>query len=107
MTENSIKREILIDLLFEVNTKADITIEDLADEIMSVDDTVKTIKEIMNWRKEPITEKQEKLIAEMCEMSEFPLEQFTGTTKGEASDWIDRNMKKAHETVDQYEATHE
>ena len=66
----------------------------------------KIVIDEMNWRKEPITEKQEKLIAEMCEMSEFPLEQFTGTTKGEASDWIDRNMKKAHETIDQYEATH-
>lgn len=39
--ENSIKRVLLIDLLYEVNVKADIKIEDLADEIMSVDDTVK------------------------------------------------------------------
>ncbi len=60
----------------------------------------------MNCRKEPITEKQKKLIAEMCEMSEFPLEPFKGTTKGEASDWIDRNMKRAHESVNQYEYTH-
>lgn len=57
----------------------------------------------MNWRNEPMTEKQKELIAEMQEFSEFPLSEFNGKTKGEASDWIDKNIKKAHETMNLYE----
>lgn len=60
----------------------------------------------MSWRDEPITEKQRKLIAEMQEFAEFPLPKFEGRTKGDASDWIDQNMRKAHETMDRYESTH-
>ena len=60
----------------------------------------------MNWRDEPVTEKQRRLIAEMQEFSEFPLPAFNGRTKGEASDWIDQNMRKAHETMDRYESSH-
>lgn len=58
------------------------------------------------WRDDPVTEKQRKLIFELCEFSEFPLPPFTGKTKGEASDWIDANIKKAHECMDLYEMSH-
>lgn len=53
-----------------------------------------------NWRNEPITSKQKKLIDEMNEFSVYPLEPFSGKTKGEASDWITRNLKKSYETFD-------
>lgn len=53
-----------------------------------------------NWRNDPMTEKQRRLIFEMNEFSEFPLPTFHGTTKGEASDWIDQNMSRAHEHFD-------
>ena len=53
----------------------------------------------MNWRKEPITDKQRKLIEEMQEFSCYPLPLFTGTTKGEASDYIDAHAKLAFEDV--------
>lgn len=53
----------------------------------------------MKWRDEPITEKQAALIAEMNEFSEYPLPRFTGKTKGEASDWIDKNIRLAHERI--------
>ena len=48
------------------------------------------------WRNDPITEKQKQYIAEMQEFSEFPLPPFTGTTKGEASDYINKYIKQAH-----------
>ena len=51
----------------------------------------------LHWRDKPITEKQKKLIAEMREFSEYPLEDSKPMTRGEASDWIDRNWKLAHE----------
>ena len=57
----------------------------------------------MSWRNEPATKKQLALIMEMNEFSDFPLPAFTGKTKGEAADWIDANMKKAHERFDAYE----
>lgn len=46
------------------------------------------------WRSEPITEKQKNLIHEMNECSEFPMPKFNGKTKGEASDYINANLKK-------------
>jgi len=55
----------------------------------------------MSWRDEPITEKQKQLIMEMNEFSEFPLPAFSGTTKGEASDYINKNLKQAHERLTQ------
>lgn len=51
------------------------------------------------WRLQPATEKQLQLIAEMQEFSEFPLPIFDGQTKGEASDYIDKWAKLAHETI--------
>lgn len=51
-----------------------------------------------DWRNEPITDKQKALILEMNEFSDFPLPTFNGTTKGEASDYIDQNLRKAHES---------
>ena len=60
----------------------------------------------MTWRNDPMTEKQKTLISELQEMSEFPLPKFTGTTKGEASDWLDENIGKAHECMDRYEMSH-
>ncbi len=57
-----------------------------------------------NWRDDPMTDKQLNLISEMMEFSDLPLPEFTGKTKGEASDWITANMRKAHETaLDSYE----
>lgn len=53
-----------------------------------------------DWRKDPATEKQLTYIAEMQEFSDFPIPQFTGTTKGEASDYIDRWSMRAHEVFD-------
>lgn len=55
------------------------------------------------WRNDPITEKQLRLIQEMDEFSEFPLPRFTGTTKGEACDYINQNMGRAHEHFDSNE----
>lgn len=55
------------------------------------------------WRDEPATEKQKNLIAEMHEFSLFPLPLFTGKTKGEAADYIDKYIKLAHEDFDAYE----
>lgn len=54
----------------------------------------------MNWRQEPLTEKQKELIEEMQEFSCFPIPRFTGETKGEASDYIERYGQLAHENVD-------
>lgn len=56
----------------------------------------------MNWRDKPATEKQIKLINEMNEFSEFELPKFTGTTRGEASDYIDRWLATSHETILSY-----
>ncbi len=53
----------------------------------------------MGWRDDPITDKQKMLIEDMMEFSDYPLPRFTGTTKGEASDYIDKYGKLAHEDV--------
>lgn len=53
----------------------------------------------MSWRDDPITDKQLELIRNMDDFSEWPLPPFTGTTKGEASDYIDKWIGKAHETI--------
>lgn len=45
----------------------------------------------MSWRNDPITEKQEALIAQIEEdayMNDAFIPPFQGKTKGEASDWI-------------------
>lgn len=48
------------------------------------------------WRNEPATERQLGYIAEMNEFSLYPLPPFDGTTKGEASDYIDRWTEMAN-----------
>ena len=53
----------------------------------------------MNWRDCEITEKQKQLIEELQEFSDYPLPEFKGTTRGEASDYIDKWGKLAHENV--------
>ena len=53
----------------------------------------------MSWKNDPITEKQKSLISDMMEFSAYPLPRFTGSTKGEASDYIDKWAKLAHEDV--------
>ena len=53
----------------------------------------------MNWRKKRITEKQKKCIEAMCEFSCYPLPAFTGTTRGDAADFITKYGKIAHENV--------
>jgi len=51
------------------------------------------------WREQPITEKQKEYIRDMEEFSYYPLPKFTGTTKGEASDYIEKHRELAHENV--------
>lgn len=53
----------------------------------------------LDWRFDPITEKQKAYILEMQEFSELPLPFFRGRTKGEAADYINRYIKIAHESV--------
>lgn len=53
----------------------------------------------MSWRDDPATEKQLEMIRDIREFSDWPLPLFTGKTKGEASDYIDRWIGKAHETI--------
>lgn len=54
-----------------------------------------------NWRNDPATEKQKKLIEEMWEFSEYPLPCFdlTCATKGECCDYIDKYIALAHERI--------
>ena len=52
-----------------------------------------------NWRNEPITDKQKSCIETMMEFSAYVIPKFTGTTKGEASDYIDKYGKLAFEDV--------
>jgi len=53
---------------------------------------------------EYMTEKQRKLILEMMEFSNYPLSSIDikTATKKEASEWIDKNWKIAHERVDKF-----
>lgn len=53
----------------------------------------------MSWRDDPMTEKQKQCIEDMMEFSNYPLPRFTGSTKGEAADYIDRYAELAHEDV--------
>ena len=53
----------------------------------------------MNWRDKPITEKQRDCIESMQEFSPYDIPVFAGTTRGEASDYIDKWGKLAHEDV--------
>lgn len=53
-----------------------------------------------DWRNDHVTEKQLAYIEEMREFSDFPIPLFTGSTKGEASDYIDKWSKTAHESFD-------
>jgi hypothetical protein len=53
----------------------------------------------MTWRDDPATEKQLEMIRNMREFSDWPLPPFTGETKVEASDYIDRWNAKAHESI--------
>ena len=53
----------------------------------------------MSWRDEPMTEKQREWILEMQEHSEHPLPPFKGITKGEASDYINKNIALAYTSL--------
>ena len=53
----------------------------------------------MSWRNKPITEKQKECITAMQEFSHYPIPIFNGTTRGEASDYIDEYGELAHENV--------
>ena len=55
-------------------------------------------KQMNNWRDDKVTDKQLEYILEMREHSEYPLPEFTGTTKGEAADYINKWTKLAHES---------
>ena len=52
-----------------------------------------------DWRSDPVTEKQMEFIECAMEFSPYPLPAFKGTTKGEASDWIDQYGKIATEST--------
>ena len=52
----------------------------------------------LNWKLEPITEKQRECIADMQEFSPYPVPLFEGTTRGEASDYIDKYGKFVRES---------
>ena len=51
---------------------------------------------------EEMTEKQRKYIQEMQEFSPYRLPRFEGHTKKEASEYIDKWHKLAHENMDAY-----
>lgn len=55
----------------------------------------------MSWRDDPVTERQLEYIWQMQEDAgmngAIPLPEFTGRTKGEASDWINANKGKQYE----------
>ena len=51
----------------------------------------------MNWRDKEITEKQMNLIECIMEFSYFSPPKFVGTTRGEASDYINKHVKLAFE----------
>jgi hypothetical protein len=53
----------------------------------------------MDWREKEITEKQKNYIMEMTEFSEYPLPPFKGKTRGEASNYINKYNKIAHESL--------
>jgi len=53
----------------------------------------------MNWKDKEITEKQKNYIIAMIEHSEYPLPPFIGTTRGQASDYINEYSKIAHESL--------
>ena len=53
----------------------------------------------MTWRYKEPTEKQLECISEMMEFSSYPIPKFVGTTRGEASDYIDKYGKIAYEDV--------
>ena len=51
------------------------------------------------WRDLPITERQKECIADMMEFSCYPLPKFEGSTRGEASEYIEKYGKLSHEDV--------
>ena len=56
------------------------------------------------WRSDPVTKAQKEMIAQMRENAgingALHLPEFTGTTKGEACDYIQANAHKQYETMD-------
>lgn len=53
----------------------------------------------MSWRDDPITEKQNEMIAKIEEdaiMNNAFIPPFQGNTKGEAADWISANIHVCH-----------
>ena len=53
----------------------------------------------MNWKDKEITEKQKRCIMAMIEFSQYPLPEFKGKTRGEASNYINKYNKIAHEST--------
>lgn len=56
----------------------------------------------MCWRDLPITKKQKDCIKTMMEFSHYPIPKFTGATRGDAADYIDKYGKIAHEDVNSH-----
>lgn len=58
-----------------------------------------TVKGLETWRNDPVTKRQLETICAMREeagMSDAFVPEFTGTTKGEASDWINKYKSEIH-----------
>ena len=47
-------------------------------------------EKIMGWRDKPITDKQRAVIEDIMEYCSYNPPKFNGTTRGEASDYIDK-----------------
>lgn len=52
-----------------------------------------------DWKDKEITEKQRACIADMQEFSMYPLPKFTGTTRGEANEYIAKWASLAFDNV--------
>lgn len=51
---------------------------------------------VNNWKDEPATKTQLDYIKHIWQESDVPLPPFTGKTKGEAAEWIDKNRYWAY-----------
>lgn len=60
---------------------------------------VREAEDEMIWRDKEPTQKQLDLIAEMREFSEYPLPLFTGSTRGDAYDYIQKYGELSHEST--------
>ena len=60
-----------------------------------------------DWRNDRPTQAQLDYIKHIWEESEWPLKPFTGKTKGEAADWINKNRYYVCHSILGYDETHD